>query len=75
MAIIVASNTVASRVMHGGVSTSIKTPIAERSSTLYPRVPVLPVQLPGTENELTLGLGAEAKYDLCYVPHSRPIVN
>jgi hypothetical protein len=35
----------------------------------------LPVQLPGTENELTLGLGAEAKYDLCYVPHSRPIVN
>jgi hypothetical protein len=31
MAIIVASNTVATRAMHGGVSTSIKTPIAERS--------------------------------------------
>ena len=72
MAIIVASNTVASRVMHGGVSTSIKNPIAERSSTPDPRVAV---QLPGTENELTLGLGAEAKYDLCYMPHSRPIVN
>jgi hypothetical protein len=34
-----------------------------------PRVPVLSVQLPGSENELTLGLGAEAKYDLCYMPH------
>jgi hypothetical protein len=28
--------------------------------------------LPGTENELTLGLGTEAEYDLWCMPHNRP---